>query len=291
MRVPRAPSPAGAEPVRHLLDAARADLRAVPDFGRAREQELVELVLSRTTRSRPVRGRWRSASISLAAAVLLTSSAALLYSARAAHAPALVLAELASPVVAPLLIAKESRAAGAPRDVLALARDELVTAASAARQTRTGVEAGGVEENVDAPLEVRLLEARAKGLRERRWEPWLREIPLSDLGTLSLALWCEVQLDRYLLDGARPPAWKRAVEILQRDLARPEIPRESSKLLAHALERARDYGLTEDVEVARLDPARPPWTGQWFDDLDAAGREAGVADSGMWRAWVDWRGQ
>ena len=48
---------------------------------------------------------------------------------------------------------------------------------------------------------------------------------------------------------------------------------------------------TEDVTVARLDPARPPWTGQWFDDLDAAGREAGIAESGTWRAWVDWRGQ
>jgi len=55
--------------------------------------------------------------------------------------------------------------------------------------------------------------------------------------------------------------------------------------------RARDYGLTEEVAVARLERDAPLWSGQWFDDLDAAGREAGIAENGVWRAWVDWRGR
>jgi hypothetical protein len=142
----------------------------------------------------------------------------------------------------------------------------------------------------DAPLELRLLEARARGLRERRWDPWLREIALSDLDTLSLALWCEVELDRYVLSGSRPPAWKQAVQILERDLARPENP-EGSRLLTHALDRAREYGLADGVTVARLEPDARLWSEKWFDDLDAAGREAGIAENGVWRAWVDWRGR
>ena len=142
----------------------------------------------------------------------------------------------------------------------------------------------------DAPLELRLLEARARGLRERRWDPWLREVALSELGTLALALWCEVELDRYVLSGSRTPAWKQAVRIAERDLARGAAPAAGSKLLNHALERAREYGLREGVTVARLEPDAALWSERWFDDLDAAGREAGVAENGVWRAWVDWRG-
>jgi len=273
------------------LAAARGELRDLPDFGPEREQELIGRILSRTTRA-PARARRRRGPwISLAAAAVVACAGAVLLFVRGAYGPGPQLAaRLASPGEAPAAPV-EARAEVGFRDALARAREELVASAAAARKANAGVEAAGVGTYADAPLELRLLEARAKGLRERRWDPWLREISLSDLGTLSLALWCEVQLDRYLLDGSRPPAWRRAVDILRRDLARPETPRESSKLLAHALERARDYGLTEDVTVARLDPARPPWTGQWFDDLDAAGREAGIAESGTWRAWVDWRGQ
>lgn len=289
MRAPRDPSSvdagANAGPVRDLFAAARGELREVPGFGPERERELIGRILARTTRA-PARASGRRGPwTSLAAAALLASAGAALLFFRPAHGPATELAVVpAQSGQAP--VAPEARAELGFRDALALAREELVSSAAAARKSNAGADAGA-----DARLELRLLEARAKGLRERRWDPWLREVSLSDLGTLSLALWCEVQLDRYVLDGSRPPGWKRAVDILRRDLARQETPPQSSKLLAHALARARDYGLTGDVEVARLDPARPPWSGEWFDDLDAAGREAGIAQSGTWRAWVDWRGQ
>lgn len=285
MHDPRDPSRASAERVRHLLESARADLRDIPHFGPAREEELVERILSRTTRSLPARrSRWQPAWMSFAAAAASAAAVLLISRQPLDTAPALA-ATAASPVETPA-IPVEGRADGGYPAVLARAREELAASASAARKANTEQVVGA-----DAPLELRLLEARAKGLRERRWDPWLREIQLSDLGTLSLALWCEVQLDRYLLDGSRPPAWKHAVGILQHDLAQPEAPKESSRLLARALERARDYGLTADVTVARLDASDPLWNGQWFDDLAAAGREAGIAETGMWRAWVDWRGR
>jgi len=275
--------------VESLLDAARHALRDVPRFDREREEELVEAILSRTTRSTPRNRGARTWWISFAAALLVTSAGALVVASRGTRdLPARVAAALppaAGPgALAPLEHGEPAGKARASENPLAFAREELVATASAEGRPKPGVDG-------DAPLELRLLEARAKGLRERRWDPWLREVALTDLDTLSLALWCEVELDRYVLSGSRPPGWNRAVEILERDLARPETPEEGSRLLNHALERAREYGLTDGVAVARLDAGAPLWNGQWFDDLDAAGREAGIAENGVWRAWVDWRGR
>lgn len=281
MSAPRDPRPAHDTSLQPLLAATRRELRDLPGFGREREEALVGRVLSATTGARPVRRSRRAWWLGFAAAVLLASAGALAWSTRGAATPG---AELALAGVGEVPVPAE-RSALALEDVLAAARAELAASASAAPRTRA---AGAV--SADAPLELRLLEARARGLRERRWDPWLREVPLSEAGTLSLALWCDVQLDRYVLSGDRPPAWKQAVGILRRDLERPAT-QESSKLLAHALERARDYGLTDGVEVARLEPVRHLWSETWFDDLDAAGHEAGVAENGVWRAWVDWRGQ
>ena len=281
MRHPWSPSHAG-EPVERLLAAARRALRDVPRFGQRRERELVETILSRTTRAsvRHSRAWW----ISFAAAALVASAATLTFVARGGRNSTAVAAATPPPEVgAEPIGALETAGRANPLDS---AREELVATASAAARTPPVADVGR-----DAPLGLRLLEARAKGLRERRWDPWLREVALPDLDALSLALWCEVELDRYVLSGSRPPAWNRAVEILERDLDRPETPKEGSRMLSHALDRAREYGLADGIQVARLEPDAPLWNETWFDDLDAAGREAGIAENGVWRAWVDWRGR
>ena len=66
-----------------------------------------------------------------------------------------------------------------------------------------------------------------------------------------------------------------------------------TKVAGRVTELPMDLGsrLQRGQVVARLDPTEPPWSGQWFDDLDAARREAGIAETGMWRAWADWRGR
>src|SRR5262245_20523942 len=273
--------------MRALLAATRRELRALPGSGPERERELVEHILAATTRSRVPAARRRVLRISLAAAAaaLVAWSYLALRTSVSVHPAAeeaLALAR-AVPASAPAPAVRPAAVA----DVLAVARAELAAAASGAPRTRTATV------SADAPLELRLLEARARGLRERRWDPWLREVPLTDAGTLSLALWCEVQLDRYVLSGARPPAWKTAMRILEQGLAAPadgRVQPESARLLARALARAREYGWTESRGAQRPPADARLWTREWFDDLEAAGREAGLADSRAWRAWIDWRG-
>jgi hypothetical protein len=262
------------------LAKVQGELAAAPGWDPAREPALVERILAETTRALPpldARPWWLSFG---AAAVLAGSGALALWLAGHGGATEPGARSTAKLDTALLDLDTARHATDAGPEGFAAAREESETTASDGACVAGPVDA-------DARLEVRLLEARAKGLREQRWAPWVREVSPSELGSLALALWCEVQLDRYALSGERPPAWKHVVEILHVTLDRPETPRESSKLLAHALDRSRDYGLTGEVTVARLDTPGPLWTGEWFDDLAAAGREAGVAESGLWRTWVD----
>ena len=171
--------------------------------------------------------------------------------------------------------------------VLSRARSQLVaTGDSTSRACRTGpiVEPA-------APIELRLLQARAKGLREHRWEPWLKEVQLSELGTLALALWCETQLDRYALTGEVPPAWDRALAILDERREEEVVAPQSKRLLTSAVDRARRYGLSAEHEEAPLLASLSSlWTEDWFEDLAGAGVEVGLADEPLWRAWVVWKG-
>jgi len=292
-----ASTPGGAREMHALerhLARSRAELASAPGWSAAHERALVERVLERTTRApRPARARarWLAAAVATAAATSAAAWLAVSALRERAH-DAWPSAGPAFPT-APFQVA-DLRPDGALRDVLALARAELATTAAAARPeslapASLAPEASGLE----APLALRLLEARAKGLRERRWEPWLMELSLPDLDPLTLALWCEVELDRFVLTGERPPAWRRAADILARALEHADHAKESTTLLAHALARARGYGLTPaaEIQVAAVARTDALWTGEWFNELEAAGREAGLADSGQWRAWVAWRGR
>lgn len=287
-RVRLATDPSARADLRDLetrLERAQTAFRDVPGFDRARERALVERILASTEAARK-RARFRGPRwlpVAAAAAALVACALALAH-----RLPALLGAPDAAPTVTVVRVA-DLRPEGGLAEVLALARAELATTASA------GVEARrlAAERVSDAPLELRLLEARAKGLRERRWEPWLTEVPLAEVGPLALALWCEIQLDRFALTGARPPAWSKALDILEHGLARDAddaAAPEASRLLAHALGRARDYGWDGRAPAAGADAAKPLWTRQWFSDLEAAGRSAGLAETGPWRAWVEWRG-
>jgi hypothetical protein len=282
--------PSGARELREFeehLARTHRELHELPEWSRQREQALVTRILAQTTRAAPLRRRPSVLVRALPyAAAVLVAGLSLLVFARAAGTTAVITTAPSTPKTTAEVRVADLRPEGGVQEVLTLAHEQLASTAAAARDHRLGSQLDS-----DAPLEARLLEARAKGLRERRWEPWLEEIPLADLGTLSLALWFEVELDRYVLSGERPPAWKKAVDILKRDLASARAGRENERLLAHALERAGDYGLTDGGTPVRVAQADALWTGEWFSDLESAGREAGLSESGVWRAWIDWRGR
>jgi len=267
--------------LRRAGDGLRASSGPSPE----REQVFVERVLTATTRA-PHRRLARA--LRIAAAVLLLGAGAVLWTLQrergepralgidvASHAPA-------DSGSTPLVAAAPPVAAFA--DVLAAARSQLAERAQGAAGA-----AAPERLSADAPLELKLLEARARGLRERRWDGWLRELSLADLSPMAQALWLDVELDRFVLTGSRPPGWGQALAILERN-TQGEPADEGARLLERALGRARAYGLADgSVLVARADPAEL-FAPQWFDDLAVAGREAGLGDARILRAWVDWRG-
>ena len=286
-RAELARDPADARELRdleHALRSAREELGASTGSTPERERRFVERVLAGTTRAAPTRrsgARWTAAAalvVALGAGTWLVRRDAQREDAlRVAAAPSAALADPTDGAAASVI--------GASMDAL-LASARLQLASSAHGGARTAP----LPLEADAPLELKLLEARARGLRERRWDGWLRELPLAELSPMAQALWLEVELDRFVLTGSRAPGWSRALAILERDAPSGTDGTEGSRLLTSALERARSYGLAEgDVLVARAAPDTP-WQPQWFDDLAVAGREAGLGDARILRAWVDWRG-
>lgn len=265
------------------LARARRSLRDA-GLSPAREERLVQRVLAATTRRPAPRTSLPRALLPyLAAACVLVLLGGLAARSGRVAPPRETLAA-AAPAEHPL-----EAAALDLGGILAQARDQLASSASA-RSRHAAPDAPAA-----ARIELRLLEARAKGLRERRWDAWLRTLSLSDLGPLAQALWCEVQLDRYVLTGDLPPAWDRALAILEKGAQAAPGRVESSKLLAQALARAHTYGVAHGLGSARPGPRGRPreelWTSAWFDQLASAGREAGLADAATWRDWVDWRGR
>jgi len=280
--------PDEAEHLRKLeraLGEARKEWSALPGWGAEREHALVARVLEQTTRKTPRSWRWpRQAGIA-AASMLLITSALLALRAKATTA-SLEVVELPARERADANVLGAALRPLTMGERLTRARADLATAASAAHGARQEWQ----PPSESSPIEVRLLEARAHGLRERRWAPWLWEVSVASLHPLALALWCEIELDRYVLGGDRPPAWAQAVNILERSIRRAG-PGQEAKLLTHALERATAYGLVGGERVASSRSPGELWTPEWFADLEEAGRVAGLVDTRPWRDWVSWRGR
>ena len=124
----------------------------------------------------------------------------------------------------------------------------------------------------DAPLEIRLLLERSRGLGDHGVEGevslWVEEgAGLESADDGQTALWAEVLLDGYCLRGEQPPALSRALN----RLARSEASGKGEALGAAALGRARSYGLWESVEGADGPPAPRaplPLEGPWLDALE-----------------------
>jgi len=139
----------------------------------------------------------------------------------------------------------------------------------------------------DAPLELRLLAERARGLgvggADGELSPWVRETErLDSADPLQLALWAEVLLDAHCLRGDQAPA---LAFVLSR-LYRLESEGMSTGAARRALSRGRSYGLWESdggfdpaaapdpfserevddlrAELRRRGQERPPWLSPWM---------------------------
>lgn len=140
-----------------------------------------------------------------------------------------------------------------------------------------------------APRELVLLAARAHCLRTR--SPVVGAAPeehTPEPSQLALALWVEAELDRLALgvatSSALPSACSRLVELSSDARLAGRAPG-TSALLKAALARAVALGLVDGPPPPSAPALLSP---EWFAALAAAGREAGIAEEPLWRAWLAW---
>jgi hypothetical protein len=139
-----------------------------------------------------------------------------------------------------------------------------------------------------APVEVRLLAARARQMRLRA--PQALELDARELSSLGLALWLEFQADRVSLGAASDPLVEPLSERLRR--TRAELAPEArasgiGAVLGAAERRSRELGW---LDGPALDG--PEYLSRaWFEALARAGEESGLGAEPLWRAWAAWRAQ
>jgi hypothetical protein len=134
--------------------------------------------------------------------------------------------------------------------------------------------------------EVRLLAQRGARLAGAQSTEF--ELGWEDLEPLALALWLELQCDGHVLGSGEPralgPAAARAA--LEAELIEGERPA-TAALVRMAVSRVARLGLVDSAGLEDAELLSPPW----FELLDAAAGEQGLATDGVWRAWLDWNGK
>lgn len=137
-----------------------------------------------------------------------------------------------------------------------------------------------------APVEVALLAERARSLRTRSFDQPVRE--WSSLRPLGLALWLDLESDRLVLTGQATPALAVAAAQAQALASGEDAAAAGTRaLLRSAASRATRLGLTDSGPTEGHELLSPAW----FEALERAGTEAGLAELDVWKAWLAWRGR
>jgi hypothetical protein len=139
----------------------------------------------------------------------------------------------------------------------------------------------------DAPLALRLLDARARTLGGQPWPAWLDDAAWEhghggDL--TAAALYAELLLDRYARQGDRAPRFHPALAHLaarERSAEADGAPAAVRRLAAAALARAASYGLFEEATATAEDPLGAAWRA---DLADALGELATAPAARGWSA-------
>ena len=273
-----------------LLDRSRRAARAWPRPDAERERALVDGILDRTTRDVSWRGDLRlvvgfvrervaeSALIKVVAASLVLhllagTGLALLRIGQPQRPPVVLTIELPEPI-RPEPVEEPAELDPASVESRALARtawDASFLLARARYQLlhRPGPLPSAQVPGPQAPLEIRLLDARSRYLHGQGWQDWL-DAPETVEGAQGAALGIlgELVLDRFARDGERAPGLHRVL-LRVADSARDEGP--ARDLLVAVAGRALGYGVLEvGHEGLELEPRLDPVDADWASRLERA---------------------